>query len=405
MFIKLCKIGGAIALVLGSLGWVAFFARGASLPGSDIRIYPDITTVGFVSGVSALLPFSLSSSANGFYSCTTSPSLDISASDWVVGGSGISNFSNANNFDYDGWWSCGTGGGWIVLGANGGSGSWYYWAFKRNAVNNWNTSYFSTTTTNIITTTPADKSTKATSTSFTIGATGYVTASDFSSGNTRVKISYGNNGLSSFSAVDLGFSDFQMSSQKGSVEFILPTSGYFDVSTTTSITAIGRYTMTTSITAPYLWIFSKTLTSTSTSFTVATSTTFDNLQTGARTEVQELINASTQSDACQIDWTSLFSLPKCLVQMGLNLFIPTSQTWDKFYALIDLVEQKPPVGYFTVVVASISGVSASSTPAFSLTIPAHLKQYIFDPFDIGIGAILWFYFLIHFYRRLKHITI
>jgi len=99
------------------------------------------------------------------------------------------------------------------------------------------------------------------------------------------------------------------------------------------------------------------------------------------------------------------SMMGCIKNAAIWLFYPTQDALDNWQTLKSVLETKAPVGYFYMTKNAIGGLSATSTPSFSLTIPAHLKQYIFDPFDIGIAGILWFFFIFHFYKRLKHIQI
>jgi len=95
----------------------------------------------------------------------------------------------------------------------------------------------------------------------------------------------------------------------------------------------------------------------------------------------------------------------CIKNALIWTFYPTQDALDNWNTLRQKLENKAPIGYFYTVKNSINGLSATSTAAFSVTIPAHLKQYIFDPFDIGIAGILWFFFIFHFYKRLKNIDI
>jgi hypothetical protein len=99
------------------------------------------------------------------------------------------------------------------------------------------------------------------------------------------------------------------------------------------------------------------------------------------------------------------SMMGCIKNAAIWLFYPTQDALDSWTSLKTTLETKAPIGYFYSVKNAVGGLSATSTPSFSLTIPAHLKQYIFDPFDIGIAGILWFFFIFHFYKRLKTIQI
>ena len=99
------------------------------------------------------------------------------------------------------------------------------------------------------------------------------------------------------------------------------------------------------------------------------------------------------------------SITGCIKNALVWLFYPTTDTITNYYKFLDLVQSKPPVGYFTVVKSNISNLSATSTKAFNVVVPSSLKQYVFTPFDTGIAGILWLFFIFNFYKRLKHITI
>jgi len=248
---------------------------------------------------------------------------------------------------------------------------------------------------------PTNNSINATSSSFTLGVTGYIMASDFATGTTRVNISLGNNGGVLFSPVDVASSNGITN-----ISFPVSSPGYFGFSTTTNIQAIGKYTMTSSIAVPYLWFFTNNLVSTTTSFTVSTSSSYDLFNDQQKATINQLISTATTSiTACSINWSTILDLPTCLTQIGTYLIVPQQSTWVKFNGLISTIQQKPPVGYFTIISSSLGGINASSTATVSIVIPGHIKQYLFNPLDLGLGAIMWFYYLSFFYRRIKHITI
>lgn len=99
------------------------------------------------------------------------------------------------------------------------------------------------------------------------------------------------------------------------------------------------------------------------------------------------------------------SLTGCFKNAIVWAFYPSQQTIGRYYALMELIQKKPPIGYFYITKNSISNLSASSTSAFSITIPKHLKDYIFSPIDTGIAGLIWVFFIFAFYKRLKHLQI
>lgn len=98
-------------------------------------------------------------------------------------------------------------------------------------------------------------------------------------------------------------------------------------------------------------------------------------------------------------------LEGCFKNALIWSFIPSSSSTAAYYNFTSTIGQKAPMGYFTILKNNLSGLNSTSSPAFSIIIPAHIKQYVFNPFDLAIAAILWFFFAINFYKRLKHITV
>ena len=126
--------------------------------------------------------------------------------------------------------------------------------------------------------------------------------------------------------------------------------------------------------------------------------------TASTTNAWELSTTTSILDYPEYE-CGITSLTGCFKNAGIWLFYPSSDSMEKYNSFIELIQRKPPVGYFTIVKTSISGLSATSTSAFNITIPNSLKQYFFAPLDAGIAGILWIYFLFMFYKRLKHIQL
>lgn len=95
----------------------------------------------------------------------------------------------------------------------------------------------------------------------------------------------------------------------------------------------------------------------------------------------------------------------CFMNGLAVMFYPSQNAFNQFNNFVELIKTKPPVGYFYVVKNNLDNLSSTSTSAFTVIIPSHIKEYLFTPFDVGIGGILWFFFAINFYKRLKHITV
>lgn len=102
---------------------------------------------------------------------------------------------------------------------------------------------------------------------------------------------------------------------------------------------------------------------------------------------------------------STFDLTCYIKKAFIWLIYPTESVKESFDSFITTIQSKPPVGYFNLLRDNLQGINASSTPAVTVTIPASIKSVFFTPFDIAIAGILWFFFGIHFYKRLKDITL
>lgn len=95
----------------------------------------------------------------------------------------------------------------------------------------------------------------------------------------------------------------------------------------------------------------------------------------------------------------------CIKNVIVWAFFPSKDTLNLFTSLRSYITIKAPIGYFVGVQTGLTGLSTGGTKAFNVTIPLHIKETFINPFDIAIAGILWFYFIINFYRRLKHIQL
>ena len=102
---------------------------------------------------------------------------------------------------------------------------------------------------------------------------------------------------------------------------------------------------------------------------------------------------------------SVSNIAGCFQNALVFLLWPNQDIIQKLSGIGGLIVNKPPFGYFTIIKNALQGFNASSTPAFYLTIPVFIKNTYISPLDISLAAILWFFFLVHFYKRLKHLQI
>jgi len=102
---------------------------------------------------------------------------------------------------------------------------------------------------------------------------------------------------------------------------------------------------------------------------------------------------------------SKFDLGLCLADVAVGLFSPDQSSLSNFYSLQSIIQTKPPVGYFYLIQQNLATTSTTTSKVFSIIIPASLKTTIFVPLDIACASLVGVYFMLSFYKRLKHITV
>lgn len=80
----------------------------------------------------------------------------------------------------------------------------------------------------------------------------------------------------------------------------------------------------------------------------------------------------------------------------------SSGEWSQ---LIGSIQNKPPFGYISGIISSLSNVNDTETSAFTLQHLTILDTYIFTPIRDGIVWVLWIGFAFIFYKRLKDIIL
>ena len=98
---------------------------------------------------------------------------------------------------------------------------------------------------------------------------------------------------------------------------------------------------------------------------------------------------------------SISDLSGCMYNALIWAFYPSSTTFQKYLGLKNTIMEKAPLGYFVLTRNELLGINASSTSAFSINISGGLSEYLFDPLDLGLSAILIFFFMVQIYKFLK----
>jgi len=230
----------------------------------------------------------------------------------------------------------------------------------------------SSTITRIIEVVPEHQSTYATSTTFTFSGIGYVNENDFIDG-LIYKIKLNKNENQQAVGALLAF----QSAFGSSFEFPIEQSGYFEVSTTTTMEDVGEWTMVSSIERPYFSLFgldfgTQVLVSTSTRFTVDSLTDFD-LFFQAQEEVLQDAYSNFATSTCSISGGN-FDLGRCIV----GIFIPSGNAFTAYQELPRILESKFPFSYINSVSVVWTSLTASTTE--------NAPELEYNLADLGIGS-------------------
>lgn len=247
------------------------------------------------------------------------------------------------------------------------------------------------TNTRIISVTPQDNTTQATSTSFVFDVEGYINENDFDDVyDVTLEWKAKHSQVAGCEAgINSTFAICAFPTSTGTYEVRLTDLGTFTVSTTTSLLNIGQYYYTVKVTKPRfsflgLELFTDLIVSTSTDFTLATSSKADIVSqesTNALIEFSEGIVGNTV-DACVIDFSGSFDFQDCMI----SFFLP-----DREY-IIDTIDNlredflvKLPMGYLTRFVEITISTPTSTLPTISYTSSNtsifNGASFTFDPFE------------------------
>jgi len=102
---------------------------------------------------------------------------------------------------------------------------------------------------------------------------------------------------------------------------------------------------------------------------------------------------------------SISNISGCFQNALVMLFWPSASSTEKILGIGSLIAKKPPIGYFTAVANEIADITGSSTPTMAITIPDGIIDLFFNPLNVAITGILWWFFAIHFWHRLKNLHI
>jgi len=241
-------------------------------------------------------------------------------------------------------------------------------------------------TTRITSITPASGEILSTSTSYTVGFTGYLNPDDFTA-TTRVHFHIENSNTRFTQGTGYPFLTNSNNAFSLDVYYNLDNDalslveyGDFEYSTTSSLGGNGKYYVTTTIQnggycVGQYCLTRETIFATTTTFIVSSTTRADSLVGVANDYFDTLAGSATTTagikSGCNI-FTS-FDWYDCVTNVGLLLFVPSSgfQTWFTT-TLYDGILTHFPIGYITDFVSIISTTTVGTLTVFEATVPAVL---------------------------------
>jgi len=250
--------------------------------------------------------------------------------------------------------------------------------------------------THIETITPNDSSTIATSSSYTIGSTGAINSTDFNY-KSKLKIHLENSANSFKQCADVICAGIASNAVTRDFEYDLTTASPYSYSSTTIGLPIGTYYMhTTIVTGNFCFlgicVTTKTLTASSTSFTIATTTKVDKLKEDAKTYLQTLGNTGENTfQNCGIADFNLFTCGSDLVTWA---FVPTPDALDYFANTAhDNIITHFPLGYVTDFISILATSTVGSITPIDAVLPpgipgtgAHIRLDLSHSIDFLLNA-------------------
>lgn len=298
---------------------------------------------------------------------------------YVVGGP-MSDYSTDGVGNYYGEYVSNTNGNTAVA-------AWYWDGSTATAIPN------GVATTRIISVTPYDGQTVATSTTVTFGATGYISGSDFADGM-FLEIRYAN-----YAKANIPAGPASPDTLFTTIDFPITSAGPFDLSTTSPATFGGQYTMQTQIKSGSILNSALNFlgfgqfatfgiqTATSTNFVAGAFNGYDTFNASTTEAINNYLASSTISLAACTAWTS-FNLGDCLnlmlVPQTQPLVAALANFRDGFLSAI-------PWGYVTRALVIFSGGTKAALPVIHIQVPLgdpDSPQYTDGYFTLDVGDML-----------------
>lgn len=292
-----------------------------------------------------------------------------------------------------------------------GLGTCFVWTCSSNrilSVNTYSNILVNNGSTRIISITPENNFTYATSTNFNFKITGYISNQDFST-STLISLKYYQTNISKGGLTVMDAWD----SAKGytDINFYATSSGLFSYSTTTNLTLekdIGKYTLLSYIQNPVIstgfWsnLFGSNISYTeldasSTNFIVSTSSLADKIADNLQADIDKYAIATSTLAKCSfIDG----DLGSCL----WGLIMPTNNDFKDMFNIIlngnndsnsiwfrSGILNKFPLGYITSFISILSNTATTSIPVIDATLPSSLGLGTGQHIYLSLDSLSWIF--------------
>lgn len=101
----------------------------------------------------------------------------------------------------------------------------------------------------------------------------------------------------------------------------------------------------------------------------------------------------------------LCKIPDLIQEVIVRAFTPKLSDFQPFIDFKDKIAHKPPFGYITVALDQMQGITASSTPAFTLASEINIQSNVFSPLRDGLSWLLYACGGIWLFGRIRHVEL
>lgn len=102
---------------------------------------------------------------------------------------------------------------------------------------------------------------------------------------------------------------------------------------------------------------------------------------------------------------SFSNITGCFQNALIFAFYPSQESINNFITLKNEISQKPPFGYVTAITSQLSALSGTASSTFVLQLEPNIRDNIITPARTATASILFLFFGVWFYNRVRKIDI